>query len=142
MSAIEKFRQWTDNKHEYAKDWKKKTGGKVVGTLCTYVPEEILYAAGMLPVRMFGSHETPMFAQAHIFDMFCPFSRDVLDQALRGRADYLDSLVIAHSCIHQRQVYWAWRKHVPVDFSYYIPIPHGTQCTGRYEYMAAELNDF
>jgi benzoyl-CoA reductase subunit C len=142
VSAIEKFKQWTDNKHDYAREWKKRTGGKVVGTLCTYVPEEILYAAGILPVRMLGSHEQTMYAQAHIFDMFCPFSRDVLDQALRGRVEYLDGLVIAHSCIHQRQVYWAWRKHAPVEFSYYIPIPHGTQRPGRYEYMAAELNDF
>ena len=54
---IEKFKEWYEERHEYAKEWKKKTGGKVLGYFCTYVPEEILYAAGVLPVRILGSHE-------------------------------------------------------------------------------------
>lgn len=39
---MEVFKQWYDRRHEYAKEWKKRTGGKVIGTFCTYVPEEIL----------------------------------------------------------------------------------------------------
>ena len=54
---IEKFHQWVDTRHEYTKAWKQKTRGKVVGYLCTYMPEEILYAADILPVRVFGEHE-------------------------------------------------------------------------------------
>ena len=38
---IEMFQEWYENRHEYAKEWKKKTGGKVMGYFCTYVPEEI-----------------------------------------------------------------------------------------------------
>ena len=28
---IEMFQEWYDNWHEYAKDWKERTAGKVVG---------------------------------------------------------------------------------------------------------------
>ncbi|MFQ6079490.1 MAG: hypothetical protein ACE5NJ_10205 [Thermodesulfobacteriota bacterium] len=28
---IEMFQEWYDNRHEYAKNWKGRTGGKVVG---------------------------------------------------------------------------------------------------------------
>jgi len=49
---IEQFKQWEKNRHDYAKQWKEDNGGKVMGYFCTYVPEEILYAAGVLPVRI------------------------------------------------------------------------------------------
>ena len=54
---ITKFRDWNANRHSYAKEWKEKTGGKVLGYFCTYVPEEILYAANILPIRILGGHE-------------------------------------------------------------------------------------
>ncbi len=139
---LEKFREWVDNRHDYAREWKKRTGGKVVGGICTYVPEEILYAASILPVRILPGHEPIKFAEAHIFDMFCPVCRGMLDQGLRGRYDYLNGITIAYSCLHPRQTFWSWQKHIPVEWSYWIPMPHGNQSTGRYEYMAAELNDF
>jgi hypothetical protein len=34
--AIEKFKEWYENRHDYQKDWKKRTGGKVVGFFCPY----------------------------------------------------------------------------------------------------------
>lgn len=33
---------------------RKKEGGKVVGYSCTFIPEEILHAAGVLPFRLRG----------------------------------------------------------------------------------------
>ena len=46
---VEVFRDWFEHRHEYAKDWQKRTEGKVLGYFCTYAPEEIMYAAGQLP---------------------------------------------------------------------------------------------
>ena len=81
---IEKLKEWYEKRHEYAREWKSKTGRKVVGYFCTYVPEEILYAAGVLPVRILGSHEPQAVTEPHIFGMFCPFCRDCLAQGLKG----------------------------------------------------------
>ncbi len=39
---FDKFKEWFENRHDYAKAWKKRTGGKVLGYFCTYVPEELL----------------------------------------------------------------------------------------------------
>ncbi len=139
---IEKFAQWVDNKHEYAKEWKRRTGGKVMGYLCTYVPEEILYAADILPVRIFGSHEAAPIVEPYTPSMYCPFCRDCLAQGLRGRYDYLDGIMLAQSCIHMRQTYWSWKLHVPVDYCYYLLMPHGNRTLGRYDYLAGEYADF
>ncbi len=139
---FDKLRDWERNRHEYAKAWKERTGGKVLGYFCTYVPEEILYAAGVLPVRILGSHEPQDVTEPHIFGMFCPFCRDCLAQGLRGRYDYLDGMMIAQSCLHIRQAYTSWEKHRPTEFSYYLCMPHHVQSPRALPYLTEELAQF
>jgi benzoyl-CoA reductase subunit C len=139
---MEQFKQWYENRHDYAQEWKKKTGGKVLGYFCTYVPEEILYAADILPVRILGSHEPQDVTEPHIFGMYCPFCRDCLAQGLKGKYDYLDGIVIAQSCLHIRQTFASWKIHVPVDFSYYLPMPHHVQSQRAVPYLTGELKAF
>jgi benzoyl-CoA reductase subunit C len=139
---IEKFKEWYEGRHEYAKEWKKKTGGKVLGYFCTYVPEEILYAAGVLPVRILGSHEPQDVTEPHIFGMYCPFCRDCLAQGLKGRYDYLDGLMIAQSCLHIRQAFTSWKMHIPTEFNYYMPMPHHLQSKRSLPYLTGELEKF
>ncbi|MBW2118189.1 MAG: benzoyl-CoA reductase, partial [Deltaproteobacteria bacterium] len=58
MGAIEKFQEIYENRGDYIRDWKSKNPeGKVLGCFCTYVPEEIAYAGGVLTTRLLGSHE-------------------------------------------------------------------------------------
>ncbi len=139
---FEQFKEWYDNRHEYAKKWKERTGGKVLGTFCTYVPEEILYAADILPVRILGSHEPQDVSEPHIFAMFCPFCRDCLAQGLKGRYDYLDGITIAQSCLHIRQTFTSWDLHIPVDFRYYLPHPMHVQSPQAIPYLTEELKVF
>jgi len=139
---VEKIKKWVDNRHEYAKQWKEKTGGKVLGCFCSYVPEEILYAANILPVRMLGSHEPQDLTEPHIFSMFCPFCRDVLAQGLKKRFDYLDGITIGQSCLHLRQAFTSWDLHIPVEYSYYIPMPHHVQSQRAYPFLTEELKLF
>ena len=107
------------------------------------MPEELLYAADILPVRIFGGHESDIsIVEPHIFGMFCPFCRDCLAQGLKGRYEYLDGIGIAQSCLHIRQTYWSWQMHVGVDYSYYIHMPHCVQTKGGREYLAWELSMF
>lgn len=139
---MEKFKEWYEKRHEYARDWKKKTGGKIIGYFCTYAPEEIMYAAGVLPVRIFGSHEPQDVTEPYIFGMFCPFCRDCLAQGLKGRYDYLDGIMIAQSCLHIRQAFTSWKLHIPIDFSYYLPMPNNVQSKRALPYLRGELKAF
>ena len=138
------FKDWRDNRHEYAKKWNEKSNSKILGYFCTYVPEEILYAAGVLPVRILGSHEPQDVTEPHIFGMFCPFSRDCLAQGLKGRFDYLNGIMIAQSCLHIRQSYSSWEKHVPTQdgFAYYLNMPHKVQSSRSLPFLKAELDLF
>jgi benzoyl-CoA reductase subunit C len=118
--AIEKFQQWYEHRHESQKDWKSRTGKKMIGYSCTYEPEEIFYAFDVLPVRMLGSHKIQDVTEPHPFAMFCPFCRDVLAQGLKGKYDYLDGITIGQSCLHLRQAYTAWDIHKNPGWSHYL----------------------
>ena len=139
---FDQFKDWYKNRHDYAIAWKKRTGGKVMGYFCTYVPEEILYAADILPVRILGSHEPQDVTEPHIFAMFCPFCRDCLAQGLKGRYDYLDGIMIAQSCLHIRQAFTSWDIHIPTDYSYYLPHPMHVQSPHAIPYLREELVQF
>ncbi len=140
--TFETFRNWRVNRTKYAKEWQERTGGKIIGYFCTYVPEELLYAANILPVRVLGTHEVQDVTEPHIFAMFCPFCRDCLAQGLKGRFDYLDGLVIAQSCLHIRQAFTSWQKHIPLDYSYYLPMPHHVQSPHATPFLTKELETF
>lgn len=136
------FKDWAENRHEYARKWKEEKGGKVVGYLCTYAPEEIMYAAGILPVRILGGHEPTDLAEPHIFGMYCPFCRDCLAQGLKGKYNYLDGIMIAHSCLHIRNTYSSWKLNIPHEFDYYLPFPNHVQSPRAVPYLTEELRVF
>jgi benzoyl-CoA reductase/2-hydroxyglutaryl-CoA dehydratase subunit BcrC/BadD/HgdB len=52
---FEPFERMYRERHDYARAWKERTGGKLLGYFCTYVPEEILYAADVLPASRTSS---------------------------------------------------------------------------------------
>ena len=139
---IEKFKDWYENRHEYALEWKKKTGGKVMGYFCTYVHEEILYAADVLPVRILGSHEPQSVTEPYLFAMYCPFCRDCLAQGLEGKYDYLDGVMIAQSCIHIRQAYFSWEHHISRELNYYLSMPNNVQSKAALPFLKKEYENF
>lgn len=141
-NILSKFKQVADDRHKYAQEWKARTGRKVMGFLCTYTPEEVMYAAGILPVRATGSHEPQDITEAYIYNMFCPYCRDTLAEGLRGRYDYLDGIVHAFSCIHIRQTYDSWTKHLPTPFSHFLYTPNHLQAPSARTRIAIEVEQF
>ncbi len=135
---IEQFQKWYDNRHDYAREWKERTGGKAIGYFCTYAPEEIFYAFDVLPVRVLGSHEPQDVTEPHIFGMFCPFCRDVLAQGLKGRYDYLDGIMLAQSCLHLRQAFSSWEIHKNPGWSYFLPMPNHVQSPRSIPFLKEE----
>ena len=108
----------------YIDNWQKQ-GNKTIGYFCSYIPEEIILAAGMLPyrVRATGSTETTM-GDAYMGAFNCSFIRHCLDQALRGSYNFLDGVVMLNGCDHVRRLWDTWRRKVDTPFCYFLQIPH------------------
>ncbi len=141
-STIEKIKNVVQNRHQYAQDWQKKNGGKLLGVFCTYVPEEIAYAAGVLPVRLLGSHEPQDVTEPYLFGMFCPFSRDVLAQGLKGRFSYLNGIAVAHTCMHINQAFESWSLHLPVERSLFVSMPSKVQSPRALPLLTGQMGIF
>ena len=137
-----KFFEWYEKRHDYAREWLAKNDGEIMGCFCSYAPEELIYAAGLLPVRVLGSHEPQDVTEPYIFGMFCPFCRDVLAQGLKGRYDYMKGILLTQSCIHLRQAYTSWHNHVPVDYAFYLYMPNKVQTEHARSYYPGELAKF
>jgi benzoyl-CoA reductase subunit C len=143
VAVLEKFRDIVKSPHAYARNWKSETGSRVLGYVCTNVPEEIPYAAGLLPIRLLGANKPENVTAPHIFQGgFCSFCRDCFAQVLLGQYDYLSGLVFAVCCSHARQIYNGWQKQNPGLFSHEIYLPAYAHIPSAKETVAAQLEEF
>ena len=81
-----------------ALEW-KKNGGKVMGYICNNVPEEMIMAAGFLPVRLSGDpwEGTELAEGYRIPYPRVGFVETMINKLLTEKFDYLDYLVVPHS---------------------------------------------
>jgi bzd-type benzoyl-CoA reductase N subunit len=127
MSALDELTSIVNNLvNPHIEEWKQQ-GKKVVGFMCTYVPEEILYAAGILPVRLRAPNcvETTS-ADVYMSHLNCTFIRSCLEFTLEDKYKFLDGLVFTNSCDHVRRMYDILGEIRPTDFPllYLISVPH------------------
>ena len=122
--ALQEFTEATETLVNRAiRSWKEQ-GGKVVGYFCSYVPEEIITAAGFLPfrIRATGSTETTL-GDVYFGINNCTFTRHCLDLAFGGKYDFLDGVVWPSTCDHIRRVYDVWRLKIKGTFLHYLSLP-------------------
>ena len=133
-----KFQEILENRHEYARQWKAKTGGKVIGYFETYMPEEIVYAAGYLPVRILAEHEPDDYTD-HQMHGNCYPTRDMLNQFQKGRFDYIDGLVQAEGCQWAFLCYQNILNNNPDYFDHYVFVPDYTNAKTSKDLLRSEL---
>jgi benzoyl-CoA reductase/2-hydroxyglutaryl-CoA dehydratase subunit BcrC/BadD/HgdB len=126
LSVLDRFRELNESFPKTAQILEhKKRGGKVIGWLCTYVPEEIIHAAGALPIRIIGySHEANLDdANAHLYINNCTFSRSCLQLGLEGQYDFLDGVVGGSTCDGARRLFDVWRQYIGTPFHHVLTVP-------------------
>ena len=77
----------------------KDEGKKVIGVLPYYAPEELVYAAGMVPMGMWGSNnKTIMRAKEYCATFYCTIAQLALEMLLDGTMDQLDGVITPTIC--------------------------------------------
>ncbi len=143
MEINQEIHKIVTNRHEVAKEWKTKTGGKVIGYQNIDLPEELIYAAGILPVRILGSHEPEVITDPYMWNMMhCIFERDCLAQGLQGRYDYLDGIVNVLGDPHEHQCYLSWIREIPIEYHYQLSVPGAYGIKHAQAYLREEIEDF
>ncbi len=104
---------------------KTKTGKPVIGYICCFAPPEIISAAGAIPYRITGKPgKDTSSADAYSEPYGCTYVRNILARAVEGKYDFLDGLVISHSCDMVQRLYGIWTYYHPLPYSYLFNVPH------------------
>ncbi|MFH1383214.1 MAG: 2-hydroxyacyl-CoA dehydratase family protein [Chloroflexota bacterium] len=103
----------------------KSQGKKVFGWLCTYVPEEVIHAAGALPIRITGyTQETELEdGNAYLYINNCSFSRSCFQMGIRHEYDFLDGIVAGSTCDGARRLFDLWCYYIKVPFHHILSVP-------------------
>ena len=121
----------------------KGQGGKVVGYFCAFIPEELFIALGLLPFRMRGTgSENTERADEYFTSWNCSFPRHCFNQALLGKFDFLDGLVVGSGCDAMRYIYDNWKQSpLKTPFLHLLNSPHvsGKAMAGYYKEELARL---
>ena len=103
---------------------REETGRKMIGIFHPVVPEELIYAAGLRPVRLFPYVDDSITdGDAHLQTYLCSNLRAVWDQVIKGKYPYLDGAIIPRSCEAVTFLYQTWKRHNPYPFIDYINVP-------------------
>jgi bzd-type benzoyl-CoA reductase N subunit len=127
MGAFEKLAEVSASlPNDYVREWKDR-GRRVIGYVCTYLPEEMLVAMDVLPVRLSGRGVTDTSrADSYLSRVNCSFARCCLEAGLIGRYEFLDGAVFINGCDHIRRGFENWEVHpaAALPFMYLLPVPH------------------
>jgi benzoyl-CoA reductase subunit C len=137
---VSEFKKAFNNRADIAAEW-KKSGNKVLGYFNALTPEELIYAAGILPVQLFTTHIPLTKTKTCLPDFICTHLKDCLEQAMTGTLDYLDGSVLAHACEASRGFYGVWKINSGIPHSHFLQIP-ATSKKASIDFFISELEIF
>ena len=125
MEALRYFEERASRlDNEEIRAW-KQAGKRVVGTVCANIPEEVLQAAGLLPLRVRAPGlEDTANADSHMHRINCSFSRSVLELLLSEQLDFLDGLVTTNTCDHMLRLASELEANARFPFVHYFSMYH------------------
>lgn len=118
---------------------RKAQGQKVIGWLPTDVPEELIHAAGAFPVGILGTNDNIHLADAHLQIWACSLMRGCLEQGLNGTLDFLDGVIIPHTCDTTRMLVGIWRHALTTPYIDNYLMPRQVDRPSARTYLRGEL---
>jgi benzoyl-CoA reductase/2-hydroxyglutaryl-CoA dehydratase subunit BcrC/BadD/HgdB len=122
----------------------KKNGIKIIGYFPgNYVPEELIYASGAVPICLThgGSPEPADAALSVVPNIICPFARTQIGEKLIKKNPYygmIDMLVAPITCQHLKKVAEVWEYYGDLEI-FKLGVPHQYDGDSELEYYTDRL---
>lgn len=89
----------------------RATGKKALGVICCHVPQELLHAADVLPVRLRATGcDDYNEAEVWMSSFSCSFAKSILQYLIDNVYD-LDGLVTSDGCMQAARIYDNWKAY-------------------------------
>ena len=117
-------------------------GVKIIGYVCSFVPLEMITAAGCVPFRVRGDTHEPITTGDTLLEaIVCPYYRSCFDLSMKGKYDFLSGMVIPHACDSMVRSYSVWSYSLKLPYFHFINIP--SVCNeSAFEFFNAEVGTF
>ena len=119
MSAIQgildQMRAVTENPTQTVAVYMEKTGKGAVGCIAPYTPEEMVHAAGYLPIGLWGGQVELNRVRAVLPAFACSIMQSVKELELTGRYDILSAVICPSVCDTLKAIGQKWsRSDIPM----------------------------
>ncbi len=122
--------------------WKAShPGSRVIGCFPVYVPMELIAAAGMLPVAIFGAGGKIEIdhADSRIQSFICSIARSTLELCLAGYLKDFDGLIFPSICDVARNLSGIAQRNFPNLWVEYLHLPQNVNSPSAVSYYRGEL---
>jgi benzoyl-CoA reductase subunit C len=141
IEAVERFRDVVEDRtFPTVREWRARTGRAVTGCFPVYAPVELAYAAGMLPVGLFGAGNQVEMAHADSrFQSFiCSIVKSTLELAFVDRLEPFDALMFESICDPARNLASVMARNFPRRHVSYVHLPQNMTSPAAVDYLATE----
>lgn len=118
---------------------RERTGKELIGCFPIHTPEEIIYAAGCIPVGMWGGKSEIQKADKYVQSFCCSIMRANIELGLSGAYDMLKAVVIPTFCDTLKCVLENWKAAVPQVPAIAIVYPQNRAIPAGVAYTVSEL---
>jgi len=135
---------YEDLNFNYAREWKAAaTGRKVIGFMPIYVAREMIHAAGMLPLGIFGGGDQLEVIQgdAYYQSYICRIPRSTIELFLTKRLDFVDGMLFPSTCDVIRNLSGMLQMIRPGMYTRYYDVPQNYTDNVGGDYYVMELQE-
>lgn len=113
MEIIEKLEKAALHPAKTVMDSIEITGKPAIGCFPVHTPEELIYAAGALPVGMWGGNTELQLADKYLQSFCCSIMRSNMEYAMKGNYNMLCGVLIPTFCDTLKCVCENWKAAIP-----------------------------
>ena len=118
---------------------KGQTDGKVIGCFPLYVPHELVHAAGMRPVDLYGGSGAMTAAAEYLQNIVCYPVRSALELLLTGQLEALDGTIFTTICTGGASGGEMWRHLHMQPYYHQLVVPRKPGGEGTLQYFTSQL---
>ena len=123
QGALEKCIQISEDPYSYLSNLKNESKKKIISCFAMHIPEEIIHAAGMLPVIAWRSNESVTLGHSHVAPYNCGLTRSFVDDIVLGKLEFIDGIVVHRMCLQAQGMPFILDQNTKLPYLEYLSMP-------------------